>query len=87
MGVGWNAAEHASLGLPFLDTATRMALLEEQVEIISRQWSEGEFAFHGRYYQLDGCQAFPKPITRRLVGSRWVGSGALAFSAIAKLRP
>lgn len=64
MGAGWNAAEHASLGLPFPDTATRMGLLEEQVEIISRQWSEDAFNFHGRYYQLDGCQAFPKPYQR-----------------------
>lgn len=61
MGVGWNAAEHANLGLPFPGTATRVELLEEQVEIVSRQWSEDAFAFQGRHYQLEGCQAFPKP--------------------------
>jgi alkanesulfonate monooxygenase SsuD/methylene tetrahydromethanopterin reductase-like flavin-dependent oxidoreductase (luciferase family) len=61
MGVGWNAAEHANVGLPFPGNSTRMGLLEEQVEIISRQWSEDTFTFQGQYYQLDGCQAFPKP--------------------------
>jgi alkanesulfonate monooxygenase SsuD/methylene tetrahydromethanopterin reductase-like flavin-dependent oxidoreductase (luciferase family) len=61
MGIGWNATEHASLGLPFPDTATRMQMLEEQVEIITRQWSDGAFDFHGRYYDIDDCRAFPKP--------------------------
>jgi alkanesulfonate monooxygenase SsuD/methylene tetrahydromethanopterin reductase-like flavin-dependent oxidoreductase (luciferase family) len=61
MGIGWNAGEHASLGLPFPDTATRMGMLEEHVEIISRQWSEDMFDFHGRHYKIDNCQAFPKP--------------------------
>jgi alkanesulfonate monooxygenase SsuD/methylene tetrahydromethanopterin reductase-like flavin-dependent oxidoreductase (luciferase family) len=61
MGIGWNALEHAILGLPFPDPATRMEMLAEQVEIISRQWSEQAFDFTGRYYQLDGCRAFPKP--------------------------
>jgi alkanesulfonate monooxygenase SsuD/methylene tetrahydromethanopterin reductase-like flavin-dependent oxidoreductase (luciferase family) len=61
MGVGWNAAEHASAGLAFPDTVTRVEMLEEQVEIISRQWSEEGFDFRGRHYELDNCQAFPKP--------------------------
>lgn len=61
MGIGWNEPEHERLGLPFPDTATRMRMLEEQVEIISRQWSEDRFDFHGWHYRLDGCQAYPKP--------------------------
>jgi alkanesulfonate monooxygenase SsuD/methylene tetrahydromethanopterin reductase-like flavin-dependent oxidoreductase (luciferase family) len=61
MGIGWNATEHASLGLPFPDTATRMEMLAEQVEIITRQWSQDTFDFRGRYYTVDNCRAFPKP--------------------------
>jgi alkanesulfonate monooxygenase SsuD/methylene tetrahydromethanopterin reductase-like flavin-dependent oxidoreductase (luciferase family) len=64
MGIGWNAVEHANLGLPFPDTATRMQMLAEQVEIISRQWSEDSFNFHGRHYNVDNCRAFPKPYQR-----------------------
>ena len=66
MGVGWNADEHAHLGMPFPDAATRTGLLEEQVEIISRQWSDDVFTFQGRYYQLDQCQALPRPYRSRL---------------------
>lgn len=65
MGIGWNAAEHASLGLPFPATAVRLAMLEEQVEIIARQWAERDaFSFHGQYYDLADCQAVPKPLQR-----------------------
>ena len=38
-----------------------MEMLEEQVEIISRQWTEDIVDFHGRHYKIDNCQAFPKP--------------------------
>jgi alkanesulfonate monooxygenase SsuD/methylene tetrahydromethanopterin reductase-like flavin-dependent oxidoreductase (luciferase family) len=61
MGIGWNASEHASLGLPFPDAPTRMQMLAEQVEIISRQWSEDTVDFRGRHYTIDNCRAFPKP--------------------------
>lgn len=61
MGIGWNAVEHASMGLPFPDTGTRMQMLAEQVEIISRQWSEDTVDFRGRHYTLENCRAFPKP--------------------------
>jgi alkanesulfonate monooxygenase SsuD/methylene tetrahydromethanopterin reductase-like flavin-dependent oxidoreductase (luciferase family) len=64
MGIGWNASEHASLGLPFPATATRMQMLAEQVEIIARQWSEDLFDFHGQYYEINNCRAFPKPYQR-----------------------
>ena len=64
MGIGWNEPEHARLGLPFPDTATRTQLLEEQVEIISRQWSEDRFDFDGQHYRLAGCEAWPKPLQR-----------------------
>jgi F420-dependent oxidoreductase-like protein len=61
LGLGWNAEEHAIAGMAFPDTTTRMEMLEEQAEIISRQWSQDRFDFHGRHYGLDNCQAFPKP--------------------------
>ena len=64
MGIGWNEPEHARLGLPFPGVATRTQLLEEQVEIISRQWSEDRFDFDGQHYRLAGCEAWPKPLQR-----------------------
>jgi alkanesulfonate monooxygenase SsuD/methylene tetrahydromethanopterin reductase-like flavin-dependent oxidoreductase (luciferase family) len=40
LGAGWNEQEHAAFGLPFPDVATRMELLQEQLEVITRQWVE-----------------------------------------------
>src|SRR5581483_4077726 len=40
LGAGWNAAEHEAHGFPFPDLGERMELLEEQLEIVHRQWTE-----------------------------------------------
>jgi F420-dependent oxidoreductase-like protein len=62
LGAGWYELEHSSFGFPFPELGERMAMLEEQLEIVVRQWTEHEFSFDGRFYQLDRCQALPKPL-------------------------
>ena len=42
LGAGWNAREHEAHGFPFPDLGERMEILEEQLEIIHRQWTEEE---------------------------------------------
>jgi F420-dependent oxidoreductase-like protein len=62
LGAGWNEAEHAAYGFPFPALRTRMELLEEQLEIIHRQWSEDSTTLEGRHYRLEDCPALPKPL-------------------------
>jgi F420-dependent oxidoreductase-like protein len=64
LGAGWNVREHEAYGFPFPDLSERMELLEEQLEIVHRQWTEEEFSFEGRHYRLDRCRAEPKPLQR-----------------------
>jgi F420-dependent oxidoreductase-like protein len=64
LGAGWNAAEHEAHGFPFPDLDERLELLEEQLEIVHRQWTEEELSFAGRHYRLEGCRAEPKPLQR-----------------------
>jgi F420-dependent oxidoreductase-like protein len=64
MGAGWHRAEHLAFGFPFPDTGTRMDMLEEQLEIVNRQWSEGPFSFDGEHYRLENVDALPKPVQR-----------------------
>jgi F420-dependent oxidoreductase-like protein len=64
LGAGWNVREHEALGFPFPDLGERMELLEEQLEIVHRQWTEEEFSFEGRHYRLERCRAEPKPVQR-----------------------
>jgi F420-dependent oxidoreductase-like protein len=62
MGAGWLELEHRSYGFPFHDLATRYEVLEEQVEIVTRQFREERFDHHGTHYRLEDCVANPKPV-------------------------
>jgi F420-dependent oxidoreductase-like protein len=64
MGAGWYGDDHFRYGFEFGDTATRMEVLAEQLEIVHRQWSEESFSFEGRHYTLEDCHAEPKPVQR-----------------------
>jgi F420-dependent oxidoreductase-like protein len=83
IGAGWNEDEHRAYGFPMPPTATRMAILAEQLEIIRRSWTEGAFSFAGEHYQLDDLRALPKPVQQPhptlLVG----GSGGPRSMALA----
>jgi alkanesulfonate monooxygenase SsuD/methylene tetrahydromethanopterin reductase-like flavin-dependent oxidoreductase (luciferase family) len=71
MGTGWLEAEHQAYGFPFPPMGERFELLEEQIEIVRRQWEEGQLDFDGRHYRLSG-NALPKPISppNLIVGGR-----------------
>ncbi|HEU0304252.1 MAG TPA: TIGR03560 family F420-dependent LLM class oxidoreductase [Gaiellaceae bacterium] len=62
LGAGWNEREHAAYGFPFPPLGERMSMLEEQVEIVHRLWTEDTVTFEGRHYRLDDCPALPKPL-------------------------
>ncbi len=62
LGAGWYDTEHEAFGFPFPATRERMDILEEQLEIVTRQWTEDEFSFSGEHYTLDRCPALPKPV-------------------------
>jgi len=67
LGAGWFEAEHRSFGFPFPEVGERMAMLGEQLEIVSRMLAADEddrVSFQGRYYRLDGCPVAPRPIQR-----------------------
>jgi F420-dependent oxidoreductase-like protein len=62
IGAGWHEPEHDAYGFPFPPTATRLEMLDEQLEIVRRSWEPAPFDFEGRHYQLRGCDARPKPV-------------------------
>jgi alkanesulfonate monooxygenase SsuD/methylene tetrahydromethanopterin reductase-like flavin-dependent oxidoreductase (luciferase family) len=72
LGAGWLEAEHAAYGFPFPPTGERFRMLEEQIEIIRRQWDEGPLDFEGEHYRLDRLNALPKPLSppNLIVGGR-----------------
>jgi F420-dependent oxidoreductase-like protein len=67
LGAGWYEQEHAAYGVPFPPTAERFDRLEEQLAIITGLWDTevgDTFDFTGRYFQLHGSPALPKPLQR-----------------------
>ncbi|HZX55947.1 MAG TPA: LLM class F420-dependent oxidoreductase, partial [Ilumatobacteraceae bacterium] len=58
VGVGWNAAEYEGLGVDFAD---RIAILEEQIDVIRLLWTQPIVNFDGRFHHLDGVGINPQP--------------------------
>jgi F420-dependent oxidoreductase-like protein len=56
-GAGWNADEHAQLGLPFPDITERYDMLTEQMEIIHGLWTQPDgWSFDGEHWQVKGAK-------------------------------
>ena len=62
LGAGWYELEHTTFGFPFPPMGERMAMLEEQLAIVTGLWTEPEFSFAGEHYRLDRCPGLPKPV-------------------------
>jgi F420-dependent oxidoreductase-like protein len=64
MGAGWYERDHTENGFPYLDAKTRFAIFAEQVEIVSRTWTEEGFDYAGEHYTLHDQTALPRPLQR-----------------------
>ncbi len=87
LGGGWMEREHRAFGFPFPETATRVEMLAEQIEIVHRLWTEPRVDFRGRHYALEDAPGLPKPVQRprpRLIvgggGGRGTVEPALRFA-------
>lgn len=58
VGVGWNAAEYEGLGADFAD---RIAVLEEQIDVLRMLWTRPIVNFEGRFHKLNGVGINPLP--------------------------
>jgi F420-dependent oxidoreductase-like protein len=62
LGAGWNAREHALFGYELGDIPTRMARMQEGLEVITRLLrSDQPVTYAGRFYQLRGATLLPRP--------------------------
>jgi F420-dependent oxidoreductase-like protein len=64
MGTGWSEPEHEAYGFPFPPLGERMAMLEEQLRVVTGQWADGPFSFEGRHYAIRQLDARAKPVQR-----------------------
>jgi alkanesulfonate monooxygenase SsuD/methylene tetrahydromethanopterin reductase-like flavin-dependent oxidoreductase (luciferase family) len=64
IGTGWLEDEHAAYGFAFPPMGERMAWLAEQLEVITREWSDGPQSFSGEHYTITDLDARPKPVQK-----------------------
>lgn len=64
IGAAWCGEEHRAYGIPFPSYATRVAQLDEAVEIVKRMWTEEKASFSGRYYTINDAINYPKPVQK-----------------------
>jgi alkanesulfonate monooxygenase len=56
-GAGWNADEHAQLGIPFPPLAERYEMLAEELALIHGLWTEPDgWSFDGAHWQVRGAK-------------------------------
>ena len=62
LGAGWQEREHSLFGFYLGDIPTRMARLQEGLEVVTRLLkSDDPVTFEGRFYQLRGATLLPRP--------------------------
>jgi F420-dependent oxidoreductase-like protein len=62
VGAGWQEREHRLFGFELGDVPTRMARLEEGLEVITRLLRSDEpVSYEGRFFQLRGATLLPRP--------------------------
>ncbi|HYB98307.1 MAG TPA: TIGR03560 family F420-dependent LLM class oxidoreductase [Candidatus Limnocylindrales bacterium] len=61
MGAGWMEEEYRAYGYDFPSMRTRLAQLEEGLELMTRMFEQPRATFHGSYYRVDDAPNQPKP--------------------------
>jgi len=62
LGAGWHREEHERYGYEFPEVNTRVDMLEEGLEVITRMFTEEAPSYHGEHYSIDGAYNQPKPV-------------------------
>lgn len=64
MGAGWFSAEYEGYGYDFPDVGTRLAMLEEGLQVQKLLWTSDQPSFTGRFYRLETAWCEPRPVQR-----------------------
>jgi alkanesulfonate monooxygenase SsuD/methylene tetrahydromethanopterin reductase-like flavin-dependent oxidoreductase (luciferase family) len=61
IGAGWKEDEYRAYGYDFPSAGTRVAELEETLQIIKALWTQERATFEGKHYQVAEAYCEPKP--------------------------
>jgi F420-dependent oxidoreductase-like protein len=74
IGAGWYEGEYKAYGYEFASAGTRIAMLEDCVEIVKRMWTEPDATYEGTHFSVRGAQCDPKPL-QDPHPPIWIGGG------------
>jgi F420-dependent oxidoreductase-like protein len=74
IGAGWYEGEYKAYGYDFPSAGTRIAMLEDCVEIVKRMWTEPDATYEGPHFAVQGAQCDPKPL-QDPHPPIWIGGG------------
>lgn len=85
LGAGWHQPEHIAYGYDYPSAGTRIAMLDECLEIVKLLWTQERTSFEGQFWKLENVIAEPKPIQKPLPRIVIGGNGReKTFRVIAK---
>jgi alkanesulfonate monooxygenase SsuD/methylene tetrahydromethanopterin reductase-like flavin-dependent oxidoreductase (luciferase family) len=64
VGAGWYEEEYKAYGYPFPSAKERVDHLEESLTIFKKLFTEDVTNFEGKFWKLENCKNFPKPIQK-----------------------
>jgi len=73
LGAGWYEREYQAYGYEYPSAGTRLAILEETVQVVRALWSDETVTFDGKHLHFDGAYCDPKPLQPR--PPLWIGGG------------
>jgi probable F420-dependent oxidoreductase len=62
IGAGWQKVDYDALGMPYDSAGTRIARLDEAMQVIKGCFSGEPFSFRGTHYTITDYTAKPKPV-------------------------
>lgn len=61
-GAGWFIMEYEAYGYDFPPVGTRLAQLEEGLQVLKAMWTQEQPTFHGRHYRIENARCQPRPV-------------------------
>jgi alkanesulfonate monooxygenase SsuD/methylene tetrahydromethanopterin reductase-like flavin-dependent oxidoreductase (luciferase family) len=62
LGAGWKRDEWRAYGYGFPDARERLAILKDQLEVVSAMMRDERASYHGEHHSVDGAINVPQPI-------------------------
>jgi F420-dependent oxidoreductase-like protein len=75
IGAGWKRDEWRAYGYGFPDARERLAILKDQLEVISAMLRDQRATYHGRHHSVDGAINVPQPLQKPRIPIMVGGNG------------